>query len=218
MMILDFLSTSDINIEKKLMVVFVLNLCIIFGGCSANSSNNQIVDNQSQESITLESVSETERSINIDEYYNINKEEDGTYSIIFYDANKERIIEDIALKEPYVYIIENRFIRITTSVGNPLNYTYFYDVLTSNLSPVYENIYCIYDTKVAYFSEGLLIVRNFIDKEIYYKEIRREWSATAVPSSAIIKVEFIKEDVIEIQYFEGSEHKEIKEVIDLNDM
>lgn len=99
-----------------------------------------------------------------------------------------------------------------------MNYTYFYDVLTSTLSPVYENIYCIYDTKVAYFSEGVLIVRDFMDKEIYYKEIGRDWSATAVPSSAIVSVEFIEEDVIEIQYFEGSEYKEMKEVINLLEM
>lgn len=152
----------------------------------------------------------------IEDYYKVIKSDDKSYTIILYDKNKNVVHQETVVKEPYISLEDEKVIRITNSLGSPLNYTYFYDVVSSKISPVYENALLVEKDKVVFMKDNVLIVSDIFNKDLFYKEIRRNFSQTAVPSSAIVSVKFVEPTKLQLNYLEGKNFVEKSEIIDLN--
>ncbi len=148
-------------------------------------------------------------------YYSLERDEDGSYILTLYDQEQETIHQEVFPREPVVDILENNIVKISISLGSPNNYTYFYDVGKNIISDVYYNPLLIENEKIVYMEGNSLIVSHIIDKTIVYAQIERNFSPTAEPSLAILKVEFVDSNTLHIEYFEGSDFDEKSEVIDL---
>lgn len=152
----------------------------------------------------------------IEDYCKVIKRNDNSYTIILYDKNKEIVHQEKVTKEPYINLEDENVIRVTNSLGSPLNYTYFYDVMSSQISPIYENALLIENDKIIFMKDNVLIVSNISNKDLYYKEIKRDFSQTAVPSSAIVSIKFVEPTKLELNYLEGKDFTEKSETIDLS--
>lgn len=92
-------------------------------------------------------------SVPLEEFYSINKNEDGTYTIKLFDKNKEVVDESTVPKESLVNKLENDIIQVIISYGSPFYTTYFYDTRTSVISQVY-------DTPVLIDKGKIVLVQN----------------------------------------------------------
>ncbi len=212
---------------RKIVSIFslILILSILCAGCQ--NENLSKVGKESSPIATIQAMnsgnesgsqvdeSDTRENL-IEDYYKVIKIDDNSYTIILYDKNKIIIHQETVTKEPYISLVDENIIRVTISLGNPLNYIYFYDILSSKISPVYENALLFEKDKIVFMKDNVLIVSNIFSKDLYYKEIKRNFSQTAVPSSAIVSVKFTEPTKLQLNYLEGKDFEEKSEIIDLN--
>lgn len=210
-------------------VVVIISIVFLFSylciGCQSTNSLSILKENDSAATIQpSNSVKENESGVEnsntqtkpIEEYYKLSKNNDESYTFILYDNAKNIIHQETVEKEPYINFVDEKVIRVTHSVGSSLNYTYFYDIVKGEISQVYENALLIEKDLVVYMNDNVLIISNIFDKNIYYKEIKRDFSQTAVPSSAILRIKFVGPNKIQLNYLEGKNLTEKSETIDLN--
>jgi len=207
----------------KIIVIFSVililsNLCI---GCQSAKFSKDKKENSP--SVTLQPTSSGNQvhildtpKKPIEDYYKVIKSDDQSYTVILYDKNKNIIHQETVTKEPYISSEDEKIIRVTNSLGSPLNYIYFYDVVSSKISPVYENALLAENNKVVFMKDNVLIVSDIFNKDLFYKEIKRDFSQTAVPSSAIVSVKFVEPTKLQLNYLEGKDFVEKSEIIDLN--
>jgi uncharacterized protein YcfL len=197
-----------------LCIILLSYLCI---GCQ--STNNSRILKENNSTLTIQpsnSIKENGSGVEnsntqtkpIEEYYKLSKNDDESYTIILYDNAKNIIHQETVEKEPYIDFEDEKIIRVTHSVGSSLNYTYFYDIVKGEISQVYENVLLIEKDLVLYMNDNILIISNIFDNNLYYKEIKRNFSQTAVPSSAILSIKFVGPNLIQLDYLEGKDLKE----------
>ena len=155
-------------------------------------------------------------------YYSVKCDNKNNYTIILYDSEGNIVYQEKINKEPHIEFLGENIIQITISLGSPLNYTQFYDISTGAISPAYSNALLIEKDKIIYMKikknkQVVMVISDFFNKDIFYKEIKREFSPTAVPSSAIRGVKFIDETKLQIKYVKGKDYIEKVEIIDLTD-
>ncbi len=149
--------------------------------------------------------------------YKLSQYKNKDYILNIY-INDKIIYKEQFINEPSIEILDSGIFKISISAGNPLNYTYFYDTNLKKKSPIYENAFAIYNDKISYFEDEKLKISNIMNKKLFYKEIKRNWTKTAVPSNAIENVEFLSDYEIKIYYLKGKEYEEISELINLHDI
>lgn len=193
MMTLDFISISRRVKIKEAFIIALLIISLI--GCNETSIPNYVV---------------------LNEFYDVIKLSEGNYKIILYDSSEKRIKELELEKEPAVHELPNNIIRFTISVGSPANYTFFYDVNNNLVSPTFFNVLLYDNNKVVYAEEGKIVISDPFDKGVYFEEITRDFSPTAVPSSAIQEVKFLESGNLHIEYLKGKEYIVQKEEINLD--
>jgi hypothetical protein len=148
-------------------------------------------------------------------YYTILKKHDNCFTIILYDTNNNIVFSENLPKEPSLIELDKNLIQIKISLGSPLNYSYFFNPLTTSISSTYENIILVDKNKVIFFKDNKLIVSDIFNQKLLYKEIILDFAPTAVSSSSIIKVYFIDDNNIEIEYLKGIEFIRETEIINL---
>lgn len=153
--------------------------------------------------------------VGLEKFFKISKDKDNQYVTTLLNKNGKIIHKEKSPKKPYVNILEKQIIQFTISLGSPNNYVYFYNIKTSDVSPVYHNPVLIGTGKIVFIKNDTLVVSHIFDKKKLYKEIKRDFSQTAAPSSAIIKAEFQEPDKILIKYFKGKEFEQVTEIINL---
>lgn len=150
----------------------------------------------------------------LDDYYKISKLND-RYKLVLLDDEGGIVHEEVATREPQVEIINYYTLKIFFSTGSPLNYTYFYDVVNSEISEIYYNAMLVEDDRIIYMKDGKLIVTNIFNNWREDVEITRDWSPTADAISAIIDVEILDYNVLRVSYYMGDGFEEITEYVDL---
>ena len=200
---------------RKILTMFSLVFIIstLLMGCQVSdfSKDENVNVNQNQ-------TDKTPQSESITNYYKVIYNADKSYTIILYDKNKNVVHKETVFKEPYIGLEDENIIKIVNSVGSSANYTYFYDVASSKISPVYENAILIQKDKIVFMKNDVLIVSNIFNKSLFYKEIKRNFSPTAVPSSAIISAKFINSNKLQIDYYTGKNFTEKLETINLDEL
>lgn len=142
--------------------------------------------------------------------YSLEQNKNNSYNLKVFDEKNKIVYKEKFEKEPFIEIIDKHIIRVTISIGSPLNYTYFYDISSKKESPVYENALLGENNKIVIVKDKKLIVSDYMGKKIYLKKVIKNLADTAVPASAIISVKISNKNKIEIVYL-NKEFEEITE-------
>lgn len=150
-------------------------------------------------------------------YYEVVKEGDKAYIVFLMDDNQQPVRKLEFPQEPFVRMVSNDIVEIKVSVGSPLNYTQYYDPKTNRVSVAYTNILLYGNGKIVFAKTGVLIVSDIFDENVFYKEIIRDFSRTAVPSSAFLEVKWVGNDNLVVRYLEGPPMVEKTETIEIDE-
>ena len=81
-------------------------------------------------------------------HHRLEQNKNNSYNLKVFDEKNKIVYKEKFEKEPFIEIIDKHIIRVTISVGSPLNYTYFYDISSKKESPVYENALLAENNKI----------------------------------------------------------------------
>lgn len=138
-------------------------------------------------------------------------ETDNGYELMFYEESGDVFFTENYTKEPAIDCIDSIY-KVTNSTGSNSNYTYFVNPENSAISETYFNLLFSDNEIIAFLEDGTIFVTDMFGN-IVYAEIKRDFSPTAVPQSAIL--DFTRtDDTISITYLEGEELKKVTEEID----
>lgn len=149
-------------------------------------------------------------------YYSCEKVNDG-YEISLYNDLSEKIYSEVYPQKPSIRQVKENILEISFRVGSPASYYFYYDIKNGDISIPYFNSMLVGDSDIAYMDQGELVLTNIFDETLFYTKIHRNFTKTADPMSAIIRIELIGEDTIRLIYFEGEDYEEKTEVIAINE-
>lgn len=140
------------------------------------------------------------------------------YQITLYDNHGRKILSETYPVEPGITEINKDILEISISTGSPSRASYYFDKETSNISTTFFNPIIWGNENIAYMNaERTLILTDLFEQGIIYKEIKRDFSETANPISAIISIEAIDDKNIELTYYSGPDYVEKTEVMNYTD-
>ena len=108
--------------------------------------------------------------------------------------------------------IKDGLYRINNSSGSNSNYTFFVDNLFGNVSDTYFNLLYSNEELLVYLEDGVVFVTDIFDVQKKRAEIKRDFSVTAVPQSAILSTD-VKENKLCIEYLKGNTYERVYEEI-----
>lgn len=207
----------------------ILEVAVLMAGLLAGCGNetNETDKIATQESLYEETDSwETEESLAQKEEnesdiwpFLCKKVEDG-YELTIYNSSGAIILSEVYLKEPGISWVTENVMEIAISVGSPARYVYYIDLEEDKVSDVYFNPILVGDKYVAYMEEEKLILSDifYTDKQegLLYMTIDRDFYKAANPMSAIVSIELIGSEIIELKYLTGEGHITVTEVMQIN--
>ena len=120
-------------------------------------------------------------------------------------------------KEPSVRQAGKNLLEVSVSVGSPACYTFYIDKEDARESDTYFNPILVGEKYVAYMEEGKLILSDIFyadrQEDLLYMTIVRDFAETADPMSAIMGIELIDSENIELTYLTGDDYTEVTEII-----
>ena len=138
------------------------------------------------------------------------------YIISVYDDNGSILLQEELVAEPTIEHISPEIVRLSNGKGDSW-WDQFVDVKNALVSPVYYNVSLVYDENIVYMAliDGSikLVIRNMFDENRYYKEVVREFSVVAVPSSALVDAKLMPDHILRITYLSGEQYEERTEDI-----
>ena len=229
--------------QKRRVCVYTIFI-LIFGisGCTQNTEDTFDVEAESAEAESVEtedtegmgtedaeSESEgtdtvAEKQAHILEISNgqclFEKIGEAEYEITLYDKEYKKVDSmTYSYREPSVEAITESVLEINYSVGSPARYTYYFNMETAEISDTFFNSILFGDKYIAYMAhddnEITLILIDIFKKEILYQEIRRDFSRFADYMGAVISIEMIDEQNIQLKYYAGEEMTIMSEIIAL---
>ena len=144
------------------------------------------------------------------------------YQLTLYDKEHNEILSESYPESMWIDRVseEEDVLEIGVSVGNPDNYTYYFNTETAEISDTFFNAILVGDKYIAYVEEDAvgaeertLILSDIFKEGILYQEITRDFSRTTEPMSAIISIEMIDSENIMLQYYKGEEFTIESEII-----
>jgi len=128
-----------------------------------------------------------------------------------------------AAGESSIYSLENSIgdslLSIEIGVGTGTWLTQYYDVDKDIFSEMFESPITIQRDKIAYIkifdNTYKLIVRNIFDKSKYYKEFNIDLSPVANPIDALVHLEYLNGDRLQITYLSGKDYVEKNSIFQL---
>lgn len=189
--------------EIKISIIFIV-IIVITISCGLNIKHH--VDKASNNLTT-----NTKASIN--DYYKLIKNRENDYTLILYSKDKKILEKMDYPKEPSINLLEKNVIQITLSVGSPAHYVHYFNITSNKISDTYFNESFAGKGIIAYMSDGKLVIADLFNKGKIYKKIKRNFSPTANPSSAIIKMKLIRKNKFLIKYLTGHNYTEKTETV-----
>lgn len=194
-------------LSKGKVFILLIVFCYLISGCSKhNISVKNEMDNKETRHFSI--------SYNSD-YENPN------YQLIIYNKNGNVVLREDWEREPRINEM-GKMLEIITSHGSSAAKYRYYDIENEMFSEddFWNRAIVTEDKKIVYMDVdeknggSLLIIQDIFDKEIYYKEIKRDFSPFAVPSMIIENV-YINKNKLYIEYFQGEHYTLVKEVVEL---
>ena len=138
------------------------------------------------------------------------------YEINICFAHSSHVYGDFP-KEPSVRQVGKRLLEVSVSVGSPACYTFYIDKEDARESDTYFNPILVGDKYVAYMEDGKLILSDIFytdqQEDLLYMTIVRDFTKTADPMSAIVWIDLIDSESIELTYLVGNDYTEVTEII-----
>lgn len=131
------------------------------------------------------------------------------YQLILYDKEHKEVLSEHYPENMWIDGVSEDILEIGISVGNPGNYTYYFDKETVEISETFFDAILVGDEYIVYMKddderkERTLIISDIFKEGILEKEITRDFSKTEEPMSAIISVEMIDSENIRLEYYKG---------------
>lgn len=141
---------------------------------------------------------------------------DEEYEINICFAHSSHIYGDFP-KEPSVRQVGKKLLEVSVSVGSSACYTFYIDKEDARESDTYFNPILVGEKYVSYMEDGKLNLRDifYTDQQegLLYMTIVRDFAKTADPMSAIMSIELIDNENIELTYLTGNDYTEVTEII-----
>lgn len=149
------------------------------------------------------------------------------YKLILFDNCGDVIHEKIfPIKAPLVRAISDTILEIQLSVGNPgPKYNYYYNTKENLISDEFSCAVLCEDKLIIYYIDvsedndaSKLIIRDIFDKDIFYKEIERDFKEMSFnPTNAIVSLDIIDNESAVLEYYtENGAWEKVVEIIDLS--
>ena len=136
------------------------------------------------------------------------------YEIAVYKNLKKIFSDTFPIEiEPGIREITEGIYEIRFSVGSPAAYAYCIDVQDFKISDIHFNPKYFGSGYVAYMENGELILTDLFQEGILDERITRDFTKTADPISAIIKIEMLDDENIRLEYYKGEDYTEESEII-----
>lgn len=136
------------------------------------------------------------------------------YEVILYDKSNRKVFSEIYPREPWIRNVTDNILEIGISVGSPARYTFYFDKSDSAISRTYFNPILIDGRYIAYMETNEeLIITDIFNKGLVDERIKRDFSVTADPVSAIINIEMFNDESIILDYLQGPAYVEKSEII-----
>ena len=215
---------------KKVFLIF--EVAVLMAGLLAGCGNETNEADETDKTATQESLYEETDSWETEESLSQKKENESDispflckkveegYELTIYNSSGAIILSEVYLKEPGISWVTENVMEIAISVGSPARYVYYIDLDEDKVSDVYFNPTLVGDKYVAYMEEGKLILSDifYTDKQegLLYMTIDRDFYETADPMSAIMGIEPIDSENIELTYLTGGDYAEVTEIIPID--
>ena len=146
--------------------------------------------------------------------------ESSIYSLENLISVSEIVKREIVLrKPPEITYLGDSLLSIEIGVGTGTWLTQYYDVDKDIFSEMFESPITIQRDKIAYIkifdNTYKLIVRNIFDKSKYYKEFNLDLSPVANPIDALVHLEYLNGDRLQITYLSGKDYVEKNSIFQL---
>lgn len=139
------------------------------------------------------------------------------YTITLYDKQNNIIDTTIVPEEPIINQLTDNIFEIAQSCGSPARYSFYYDIQNCKISDVFFNPIIIENKYIAYFENNELIISDLFHEGKFYKKIKRDYTKTADPISAVIGITLEDEKRLIIEYYQGEDYIKKTEIIELED-
>lgn len=123
------------------------------------------------------------------------------YELNLYSKSKEKVFSAIYPKEPGIKEVSEDILQISISLGSPACYVFYFNETNAEISETFFNPIYFGDKYVAYMENEKLVLKDVFDEGLVYKEIERDFTKTADPISAIIKIEMLNDGNILLKYY-----------------
>ena len=144
------------------------------------------------------------------------------YQLTLYDKEHNEILSEQYPESLWIDGVSEDVLEIGISVGNPANYTYYFNQETAEISDTFFNAILVGDKYIAYMEddavnkeERTLILSDIFKEGILHQEITRDFSKTADPMSAIISIEMIDSENIRLEYYKGETYTIESEIVEV---
>ncbi len=127
----------------------------------------------------------------------------GGYHLTLYDKEHSEVLSEDYPDSLWIDGVSEDVLEIGISVGSPANFTYYFNKETAEISETFFNAILVGDKYIAYMEDRTLILLDIFKEGILYQEITRDFSKTADPMSAIISVDMIDSENIQLRYYKG---------------
>lgn len=147
------------------------------------------------------------------------KKAEERYELTIYNSLGTIVLSEVYPEEPGISWVTENIMEIAISVGSPARYVYYVDLEEDRVSDVYFNPILVGDEYVAYMEDGKLILSDIFytrQQDLLYMAIVRNFTETADPVSAIIGIELIDSENIELTYLTGNDYTVITEIISID--
>ena len=136
------------------------------------------------------------------------------YELKFYNKNGEDFFSKSFAQKPVIIKVDDSLYKIIQSTGSNSNYTFFVNVVDASYSETYFNLLYHDNEKAVFLKNNIIYVTELFDSQNILAIIKRDFSITAVPQSAIMNLEIV-DDTIYINYLSGPTFEEVNEEIPL---
>ena len=227
---------KDINLKKNIFIVILTIILLYLSACSCKHIYSSSISSD------LNSVSSLSKGYYYDDYGNLRSifdtltvpyEVKKNYEIYTNDAdianvyhyyvkdNSGNVIDEgyHHWRGSFKFSFKNNLLMLNYGFGG--NYSWqerYYDVEDGRISRFYQTPLKTSDELIAYFitedGKPVLVVQNIFDKNIYYKEIKRNFSMLVMHDTS--PTEFLsKNKQLKISYRSEPDDKVVTEIIDL---
>lgn len=199
-------------------IFLILCTVFLFAGCSDN--NGSSLPEETTGSLITE-TSENEYEIIAEEQYFRVKRSDGAYSYEILDGDGNIVRSDGPYtKEPHISMSDESVVKVSYQAGTGLStrWTFYYDTVSNEFSPVYYSVFGESGENVIYRSGSSIVISNIFDKTKYYKEINKFKYLLSETVEPFISAEIDDSgDMIKITYLTGDDFEEVTEYFDISE-